>query len=167
MARATGSPLLREASRLAGAALAGLADDELLGRFITGRDDAAFAELVRRHGARVLRVCRHALGDAHDAEDAFQATFLVLARKAAGLRGVRSLAGWLHGTAVRTAQNARRVAMRRRRREREAARPDGPPPPDPAPLRDLQAILDEEVGRLPEKYRAPFVLCFLDGRSRA
>ncbi len=165
MTRGTGSPLLREVSRLAG--LARLADDELLDRFAAGRDEAAFAELVRRHGARVLRACRHALGDAHDAEDASQATFLVLARKAAALRGVRSLAGWLHGTAVRTAQNARRVAMRRRRRERAAARPDGSPPPDPAPLRDLQAILDEEIARLPEKYRTPFVLCFLDGRGRA
>ncbi|HLN30149.1 MAG TPA: sigma-70 family RNA polymerase sigma factor [Gemmataceae bacterium] len=143
-----------------------LSDERLLGRFVSDRDEAAFATLVQRHGPLVLRVCRRVLGHFQDAEDAFQATFLVLARKADTLRNRRTLAGWLYGVAHRTALTSRRSAMRRRRLDS----PSGPLPPESPPaaaaLRELQVILDDEVQRLPEKYRTPFVLCCLEGRSR-
>jgi RNA polymerase sigma factor (sigma-70 family) len=149
-----------------------LGDDELLGRFIAGRWDeageAAFAALVERHGPMVLGVCRRVLGDRHEAEDAFQATFLVLARKAGAIARREQLANWLHGVASRTALDARVRADRRRARERRAsamvAIEDGP---DDCPERgELRAIIDEELARLPASYRGPVILCELDGLSR-
>ncbi|MBN9522276.1 sigma-70 family RNA polymerase sigma factor [bacterium] len=140
-------------------------DAELLGRFVAGRDDAAFADLVRRHGPAVLAVCRRLTRHTHDAEDAFQAVFLVLARRAREVRPGNPLGAWLYGVAVRV---ARRAAERPwRRREATGDVPDVPAraaePVDPDAAR---AVLDE-VGRLSVAYRAAVVLCELEGRSRA
>jgi RNA polymerase sigma factor (sigma-70 family) len=145
-------------------------DAALLTRFLSDRDPAAFAALVARHGPMVLRVCRRVLGDRHDAEDAFQATFLVLARKAACVRPASALAAWLYGVACRVAQAARSTDARRRRREVAAVDLD-PPDRRPDPLAELSArealrMLDEEVQRLPQAYRLPVVLCALEGLSQ-
>src|SRR5579883_1588110 len=144
-------------------------DAELLTRFITSRDSAAFEALVARHGPMVLRVCQHVLGNQHDAEDAFQATFLVLARKAASVCPPGALSGWLHGVACRIALGAR-TAARRRIREGHASELS-PPDPRPDPLTELTAreglrIIEEEVQRLPESYRLPVILCCLHGVSQ-
>src|SRR5262245_62056961 len=140
-------------------------DEQLLRRFAAQRDQSAFAALVQRHGRLVWGVCRHILHH-HDAEDAFQATFLVLARKAESIRRATAVASWLHGVAYRIALRARRDALRRRLREEKAPLPSEGSSSETA-LRELQTLLDDEVGRLPEKLRAPFVLCVLDGRSIA
>jgi RNA polymerase sigma factor (sigma-70 family) len=144
----------------------GARDDSLLRRFAAGHDDAAFAELVHRHGGMVVGVCQRVLGDAHDAEDAFQATFLVLVRKAATIRRAASLSCWLHGVAQRVALEARRGAARRRARERQAATSEASAAPMDATAAEFRAILDEELQRLPEKYRAPLVLHYLEGRTK-
>jgi RNA polymerase sigma factor (sigma-70 family) len=141
-------------------------DSQLLQRFIAHRDEAAFDALLNRHGRLVWNVCRHILHRDHDAEDAFQATFLVLARRAAAIRKGESLSCWLHGIAYRIAVRAKQMTAKRRARERHSAATVAVPPPDFA-ARELQAVLDEEVARLPEKLRAPFVLCCLEGRSRS
>ena len=138
-------------------------DAQLLARFVRGRDEAAFERLVRRHGPMVLGVCRRVLGCAHDADDAFQAAFLVLARRAAALRVHGSVGDWLHGVARRTALAARRAAARRRTREARVV-PPGPAPADD--LAELRAVLDEELARLPEKYRAVLVLADLQQKDR-
>jgi RNA polymerase sigma factor (sigma-70 family) len=146
---------------------AGLTDAHLLGRFIEHRDQAAFALLLRRHGPMVLGVCRRVLHDGHDADDAFQATFLVLVRKAASIRSREAVANWLYGVAYHTAQKAR--AMRGKRQARERRVTDMP---EPEAVRrsdtwhDLQPLLDEELHRLPDKYRIPVVLCDLEGKTR-
>jgi RNA polymerase sigma factor (sigma-70 family) len=162
------APLLRHLRTLLDApALARRTDRELLDAFATRRDEAAFAALVRRHGPMVLNVCRHVLRHEQDAEDAFQATFLVLARKAASLGSVVSIVGWLHGVAHRTALSARKSIIRRRA---HAVPPHPTEPVQPvteAALHELQALLDAEVARLPEKLRAPFVLCCLEGHSKS
>jgi RNA polymerase sigma factor (sigma-70 family) len=141
-------------------------DQELLNVFAVTCSEVAFAELVRRHSSLVLTVCRQVLRDAHHAEDAFQATFLVLARKAASVRKGTSLASWLYGVAFRISMKARNQGARRR--SREAGVPPRSPldPVTEAALRELQTFLHEEVNRLPEKLRAPFVLCCLEGKSR-
>jgi RNA polymerase sigma factor (sigma-70 family) len=146
-------------------AAAGLTDAQLLDRFADGGDhaQAAFEAIVRRHGAMVLGVCRRALGDAHAAEDAFQATFLVLASRAGAIRRRESLGPWLHGVASRLARRARLLALRR-----GASRPL-PELAAPEPGRDaaeIRPVLDEELGRLPEKYRRPVVLCYLEGLTQ-
>jgi RNA polymerase sigma factor (sigma-70 family) len=137
-------------------------DGELVRQFVARRDEAAFAALVRRHGPMVLGVCRRTLGDRHDAEDAFQATFLVLARKAAAVRPPGRVGNWLYGVACRTARKARAAAVARRARARAGARPEAVPPDGRAEWRE---VLDRELGRLPDRYRAPIVLCDLEGRS--
>jgi RNA polymerase sigma factor (sigma-70 family) len=143
----------------------GLTDKQLLARFVAARDEAAFAVLVRRHGPMVLGVCRRALHDYHDAEDAFQATFLVLARKAPSLVVGESLGCWLYGVAYRTALQASAVNARRRSRERPMK--DMPHPEvTPAEAQDWLPLLDRELSRLPEKYRGALVLCDLEGRTR-
>jgi RNA polymerase sigma factor (sigma-70 family) len=143
-----------------------LSDRALLQLFLTQGDPRAFEAIVARHGPMVLRVCRRVLGQAQDAEDAFQATFLVLVRQSASIRKCDSLASWLHGVAYRMATNARRSAARRRRHEQ--ARAAGPQCPAPHPaLVEVQAALDEEVLALPASYREPFVLCCLEQHSCA
>ena len=142
-------------------------DRQLLERFVADGDEVAFAALVDRHGRLVLGICRSVLRHEQDAEDAFQATFLVLARLASSIRQRDSLAGWLHRVALRTALKARRAMSMRRRNEQQASVPSQQEPVSEAALREVQTILNEEVERLPEKYRAPFVLCCLEGKSRA
>ena len=141
----------------------GLGSAELLGRFAQRRDEAAFAALVAHHGPMVLATCRRILPNGADADDAFQATFLVLARRAGAIGSPDRLAPWLHGVARRVSVRARSATARRRAVEREAPGEVAvaPPPADDAP--DLRAVLDEELARLPEKYRAPLVLCYLEG----
>jgi RNA polymerase sigma factor (sigma-70 family) len=142
-----------------------LSDAQLLARFVATRDEAAFAALVRRHGAMVLGVCRRVLGDLHDAEDAFQATFLVLATRPASVMKRESVGCWLHGVAYHMALRA--VATLGRRRSRERAMNDVPHPQvEPAEPRDWLPLLDRELSLLPEKYRAAIVACDLEGRTR-
>jgi RNA polymerase sigma factor (sigma-70 family) len=142
-----------------------LRDGELLGAFVTARDAAAFEELLRRHGPMVLGVCRRVLRDAHDAEDAFQAAFLVLARRAASVVPREAVGNWLYGVACRTALEARRMIARRRAREKQAAAAPRPTDSEPCPP-DLHDLLDHELSRLPDKLRLPVVLCDLEGRTR-
>jgi RNA polymerase sigma factor (sigma-70 family) len=142
-----------------------LSDAQLLQQFVARRDEAAFAVLVRRHGGMVLGVCRSVLHHAEDAEDACQATFLVLARRAVAIRKPDALASWLHGVAYRLAHKARTAAARRRHCERQAARPL-PTVVDNMTWQELRHILHEELERLPEKYRLPIILCCLEGRTR-
>jgi RNA polymerase sigma factor (sigma-70 family) len=141
-------------------------DGELLERFVARRDEAAFEDLLRRHGPMVLSVCRGLLRNPHDADDAFQAAFLVLVRRAASLEKRACLGSWLYGVAYRTALNSRRTAARRRARERRAgAMPKSEYQEQAATERELQWVLREEVSRLPEKYRAPIVLCYLEEKT--
>ena len=140
-------------------------DADLLGAFVRTRDPAAFAALVRRHGPMVLGVCRRLLGH-HDAEDAFQATFLVLARRAAAVVPRDRLAGWLYGVAYRTALEGRRMAARRRAREAPLTDSVQPAAEPEAPVADMSALLDRELCRLPDRLRLPVVLCDLEGRTR-
>jgi RNA polymerase sigma factor (sigma-70 family) len=138
-------------------------DGNLLARFVAGRDEAAFTSLLRRYGPMVWHVCRRVLGDHDDAEDAFQATFLLLSRKAAAIRRRESVGGWLHGAAYRIAARARGARARRQAFERRAAPPPAPRDNLDAAWRELQAVLDEEMRRLPDRYRAPLLLCYLQG----
>jgi RNA polymerase sigma-70 factor (ECF subfamily) len=161
-----------------------VSDATLLERFVTRREEAAFAALVQRHGPRVLGACRRILRNEHDAEDAFQATFLLLARRAADIPWRESVGGWLCAVAHRLSLKARAGAARRCRHEMPvaalAAGGDGPgqgdyplpeeyhPLADPLPeiaRRELRRLLGDELDRLPEKYRAPMVLCYLEGMT--
>jgi len=140
-------------------------DASLLRRFVARRDEAAFAALLQRHAPRVFGVCRQVLGNPHDAEDAFQATFLVLARKAGSVRRGQSLSAWLYRVALNVARTARARAARRQAREREAALMSEPTTADEAAPPDWQRLLHEEVDRLPEMYRVPVVLCYLEAKT--
>lgn len=140
-------------------------DDVLIRRFAATRDEAAFAELVRRHGSLVLGVARRVLGDHHAAEDVLQATFLLLARKAAQIQWRRSIAPWLHTAAYRIARTARR---RRRHAEplEESQAITQTEPLRPLLWDEVRAAIDEELAKLPERLRSPLVLCYLQGRTR-
>src|SRR5262249_33296709 len=138
-------------------------DGELLARFATRRDEAAFAALMRRHGPMVLGVCRRVLADTHDADDAVQATFLILVRKAGSLRRPELRGNWLYGVAYRTAVGVRAQVTARQRRERNVMHELPAPPAEDVAWRELRSLLDEELNRPPEKNRRPFVLCVLEG----
>ena len=142
-----------------------LTDGQLLQRFIAEREDAAFTALVRRHGPMVMGVCNRVLGDAHAAEDSFQATFLVLARRAASIRKRVTLGSWLYGVAQRIALRAKGQTTARRLRETQVQLMPRSAPLDDVTWQELREVLDEEIGRLPEKYRAPIVLCYMQGMT--
>jgi RNA polymerase sigma factor (sigma-70 family) len=166
MPHAPAGAILRYLRHVAGTQpLRALPDAQLLRRFAADREETAFAALMQRHGRLVWGVCRHVLRREHDAEDAFQATFLVLARRASSIRKGESVGSWLYGVAHRVAVRVKQASARRQACERRAAAPGGRAPAEVG-LRELQAVLDEEVARLPERYRAPFVLCCLEGRGR-
>jgi RNA polymerase sigma factor (sigma-70 family) len=140
-------------------------DRQLLARFARDRDESAFRALVERHAPMVWAACRRVLGDGPDAEDAFQATFLVLAQKAGAAGWQESVSSWLHEVAYRVAIRAQRDICRRRLREKEAANMLQVTPRAAAEPGELRAVLDEELTRLPEKFRAPLVLCYLQGKT--
>jgi RNA polymerase sigma factor (sigma-70 family) len=144
--------------------VAGQTDGQLLEGYVRRRDEAAFAALVRHLGPMVWGVCRRTLGD-HDAEDAFQATFLVLVRKAASIVPRERVGNWLYGVARQTALKARALARRRAVRERQGAEMREAEAAPHDCWQDLQPLLDQELSRLPERYRAPVVLCDLEGRT--
>src|SRR5262245_56826405 len=146
---------------------AGMTDGQLLEDYISRRDAAALAALVRRHAPMVWGVCRRVLPNYHDAEDAFQATFLVLVRKAASIASGELLANWLYGVAHQTAWKARATSAKRCARERQVMEMAEPAVAEQDDLwRGLQPLLDEELSRLPDKYRAVIVLCDLEGKTR-
>jgi RNA polymerase sigma factor (sigma-70 family) len=150
---------------MAGESLADHSDRQLVERLRAGRDEAAFESVVRRHGPMVYRVCRRILQHAEDAEDAFQATFLLLAGRLGTVREQNSLASWLHGVARRVALKAQSQAAARRRREHQAAAPEAVSP-DEVSRREVRAVMDAELAALPEKWRLPLILCHLESRTQ-
>jgi len=145
-------------------------DSELLRRFVQQRDEAAFELLVWRHGRMVLHACRRILTDMHHAEDAFQATFLTLARRASSIRGRSSVSGWLHKVAFRIALASRARIARRQELEQPLTEPTPGKGLDPSAIaawRDVRQILDREVNGLGERYRLPFILCYLEGKTNS
>ncbi len=167
MTKAAASPILHLIRRVVeDERVKVLPDQELLRRFSTERDEAAFAALLRRHGSMVLDICRNLLANEDDAEDAFQATFLVLAQRAWAIRKKSSVGSWLHGVAYRTALKAQAEFARRQKHE---ARAPGQPPAAPChdlTWREVQQALHAELNRLSERYRAPLVLCYLEGKAQ-
>ena len=155
-------PLRRLIARQTGSSLT---DAQLLDDFVSRRDEAAFEVLVWRHGAMVLAVCKRVLRDAHEAEDAFQAAFLVFARKAGSVGRGEVVAAWLYKVAYRIALRLRAAAVKRAPSGEATDDLPAPGPAGDADWRDLRPVLDDEIARLPEKYRAPFVLCYLEGRT--
>src|SRR5262247_2010959 len=166
MAKVVSSPILQLIRRVAlDERVRQHSDHDLLQRFDGQGDEAAFHALLLRHGPMVLEVCRGVLGNEADTEDAFQATFLILARKAASIRKTESLGGWLHGVAYRTALKARAQSATRRKNEACApARPNAEP--DDLTWREVRQVLHEELTGLAERYRAPLVACYLEGRTQ-
>ncbi|MCI0705712.1 MAG: sigma-70 family RNA polymerase sigma factor [Planctomycetia bacterium] len=160
--------ITRLGQRLPGVRASAATDPELLARFLADRNEEAFAQIVRRHGAVVFGVCRRVTGNYHLAEDAFQAVFVVLAAKAASVRPRNALSAWLYGVAYRTALRARTMSDRRRRRETlvEKLPESAQAETDSVEGADIAGLLDEEIARLPEHQRLPVVLCELEGRSR-
>jgi RNA polymerase sigma factor (sigma-70 family) len=144
---------------------AGLTDGQLLTLFIDQRDQVAFEALVKRHGPMVMGVCRRVLRNPQDREDAFQATFLVLVRKAASVVPREMVANWLYGVARTTAIRANALAAQRCKRERQVREMPEPETKEPDLWHDLRPLLDQELSRLPDKYRVAIVLCDLEGKS--
>jgi RNA polymerase sigma factor (sigma-70 family) len=142
----------------------GLSDGQLLGLFIENQDELAFEAMMRRHGAMVFGVCTRVLRSSHDADDAFQATFLVLLRKARSIVPREMLGNWLYGVAYLTAIKARALVVKRRARELQVEKMPEPEAAERDISPDLRPLLDRELSRLPEKYRLPIVLCDLEGR---
>jgi RNA polymerase sigma factor (sigma-70 family) len=167
MTRTQLEPVVRHLRRLAAPDRHDPSDAQLLQRFAARREEDAFAALVERHGGLVLGVCRRVLGHEQDAEDAFQATFLVLARNAASIDRTEAVGSWLYRVAHRIATRAGVHMAKQRAREREAGSRRPREAPSEAGWRELQEVLQEELARLPEKYREPFVLCCLEGKSGA
>src|SRR5438067_5723997 len=166
------SPVLRYLRQALGSPSPGaVSDAELLARFAAGRDEAAFELLLWRHGGMVLNVCRAVLRDADAAQDAFQATFLVLVRKAGSISRREAVGGWLYRVAYRAALKARRRAAAAAARLAPEANlaalpaPAAPGGADGADLREVQRLLCEEVQRLPARYRAPVVACYFEART--
>jgi RNA polymerase sigma factor (sigma-70 family) len=143
----------------------GLTDAELLERCVRPRDEAAFEVLVWRHGAMVLGVCRRLLRHEQDAEDAFQATFLAFVRKGGAVGKREALASWLYKVAYGVALRAKHEAAKRARRERSGVAAEVTAPPGDPGRHELRVVLDEEISRLPERYRAAFVLCQVEGHT--
>lgn len=143
----------------------GLSDAELLEAFLARKEEESFAALVERHGPMVLGVCRRVTRNHHDAEDAFQATFLVLARKASSVKPREMVGNWLHGVAYRIALKARAMATKRKTREQQVTEMPEPQVVSPEPGRDPQPLLDQELNGLPEIYRLPILLCDLEGKT--
>ncbi|MGH7174185.1 MAG: sigma-70 family RNA polymerase sigma factor [Gemmataceae bacterium] len=159
--------LLQHIRRLAGDPQSTPSDGELLRRYLDAGEEAAFAALVRRHGSMVFSVCQSVLRQRPDAEDAFQATFLILARKAASIRRQEGLGGWLQRVAYRVALKARADHLRRQQREAKTARsPIAEPSADELSWGELRTILHAELAALAESLRAPLVLCYLEGRTQ-
>src|SRR5262245_24202245 len=167
MASASAKSLLQRIGRLLAAHGArAWSDQELLIRFVDQRDEAAFAAMMERHGRLVLGLCRRILRNEADAEDAFQATFLILAQKAGAIRRREALGCWLHQVAYHAAVRLQVAHARQREGEGRAAERQSSNPLDDLSLRELRQLLDEELLRLPEKYRAPLLLCYLEGLTR-
>jgi RNA polymerase sigma factor (sigma-70 family) len=165
MSKGQRSTLLAYLRRLCGTAAMDGSDAELLECFAVQRDETAFEALLRRHGPLVWNVCRRVLVEEHAAEDAFQATFLVLVRKAKSVSNKVSLRSWLYGVALRIALRARQQeGLRRLRQQEMPARPSSDAETE-AVWQDVRTILDEEIQRLPEKYRLPIILCYLEGKT--
>jgi RNA polymerase sigma factor (sigma-70 family) len=146
--------------------VAGLRDSELLGRYLAGGDEAAFEALVRRHGTMVLAVCHRVLKNCHDAEDAFQATFLVLVRKAASIVKRETVGGWLYGVAYKTALKAKVGNSERRTKERRAGSMRKEEVGGEDAWEEMRPLIDQELNRLPDKYRVLILLCDLGGKTR-
>ena len=145
---------------------AGLSDGRLLERFIQHQDESAFAEIVRRHGLMVLGVCQRVLDNRHDAEDCFQAAFMVLMRKATTIHPREMVGNWLYGVAYRTALEARKLAARRRNLEKKK-QAMAKPEPSAELWSELRPVLDQELSRLPDKYRFVLIACDLEGKTRS
>jgi RNA polymerase sigma factor (sigma-70 family) len=161
------SAIVRYLRRITEAGAEGTSDGQLLQRFVNQRDEAAFDALLDRHGPMVLGVCRRILRDAHDADDAFQATFLVLVHKARSIGRPQAVGSWLYSIARRTAWRAK--VARNRLRAQESVLDDSPAPETTEELawHELRPVLDEELGRLPRKYRYAVVQCYLQEKTYA
>lgn len=166
MSKVKRSPVLRFLDNMACEPKAmGCSDSELLSRFAQREDAIAFSVLLHRHAPMVLQVCERALGNEHDAEDAFQATFLILARKAVSIRQSGSVASWLYGVALRTAKNLKRAKAIQRKQEAQAPPAQACEPSTELLWNEIRPILDCEISHLPNRYRQPVILCYLEGRT--